>query len=136
MKRERRDNPPRSSHQPKERSFTAQGSDPASKLNLAEKEIDAGIGRIESHTLHHCDRPEVEVRVLAFLAHAIGPTTEGIARELGISAEAAAVHLHALHEARRIWSQPSQAGEMSWHISQEGRNFLAERAPTENEPPE
>lgn len=82
---------------------------------------------MEERILHHSDRPEIELRILTFLTHALGPSTEGIAREMGISSEAAAVHLQELSEADRIWSQPGPGGESSWHLSQAGRHFLAER---------
>ena len=60
---------------------------------------------MEDRILHHSDRPEIELRILSFLTHALGPSTEGVAREMGISSDAAAVHLQALVEADRVWSQ-------------------------------
>jgi predicted transcriptional regulator len=93
-----------------------------------EKTLHEVAARIEDRLLHHCDRPEIEMKILKFLEHALGPTTDGVAREMGISSDAAAIHLQALNEANRTWSQPGRAGEQSWHISLEGRRYLADRA--------
>jgi predicted ArsR family transcriptional regulator len=77
--------------------------------------------------VHASDRPEIEAHVLMFLDHASGPTTGGIAAEMGISPEAAIVHLEALEEANRIWSQPSHGAEVTWHIALEGQHFIEQR---------
>lgn len=77
--------------------------------------------------MHHCDRPKIEMQILAFIHQALGPSTEGIAVAMGISNEAAAVHLRALSEANRIWGQPVHGNETAWYISNEGRHFLASK---------
>lgn len=83
------------------------------------------VEELEERIFHHSDRPEIEMRILHFLAHALSPTTAGIANEMRIGAEAATVHLHALWRAKRIWAQPATGNEMAWNISEEGRRFLA-----------
>jgi hypothetical protein len=82
---------------------------------------------LQEGLVHASDRPEVEARILKFLDHASGPTTAGIAAEMGISPRAAAVHLEALEEANRVWSQPSHGAEFAWHIALEGQHFMEQR---------
>ena len=83
------------------------------------------MAQIEDRIFNHCDRPEIEVRILNFIAHAHGPDTRGVAAAMGISPAAAKVHLRELRAAGRIWGQRIRADEMSWHVSQEGKRFLA-----------
>ena len=101
----------------------------APPLNLAEREFTGLFSGIKERILHHCDRPEGEMRILAFIGSAQGPTTDGIAKEFGFSVAAAEFHLRELSQANRVWGQPVRANTMSWHISQAGRRFLAERGP-------
>jgi hypothetical protein len=98
----------------------------APQLNLAEQELHALVEQIGEGILQRSNRPEIELRILAFLTHATGASTEGIANEMGISVDAAAVHLGLLEEANRIWGQPAHGNEKAWHISQEGRHFFEE----------
>lgn len=84
------------------------------------------VENIGEGVLHRSDRPEIELRILAFLTRATGASTEGVANEMGISADAAAVHLGLLEAANRIWGQPAHGNEKAWHVSQEGRHFLDE----------
>jgi len=100
-------------------------------LRQAEQELHSVAEQIAERISHHSDRPEIELRILKFLTHAFGPSTEGIATEMGISPEAIVVHLEALHEANRIWGQVLHGEQKSWHISQEGRHFLAQRGHSE-----
>jgi len=93
----------------------------------AEQTLHQVVERMEDRLLHHCDRPEIEMKILAFLAHALGPTTDGIAREMDIGPDAALTHLTALHETKRIWGQVEPTGGNSWPITHEGRHYLAER---------
>ena len=74
--------------------------------------------------MHASDRPEIEGMILAFLNHSNGPTTAGVAAEMRISPEAAAVHLEELESANRVWSQPSHGSAVTWHISLEGHHYL------------
>ena len=97
------------------------------RLGLIEHEFHKVVGKIEERIVHHGDRPEIEARILAFVNQALGPSTEGVAAAMGISAPAAAVHLRGLSEANRIWGQPAHGNEMAWHISNEGRRYLAEK---------
>jgi DNA-binding MarR family transcriptional regulator len=97
------------------------------RLYLAEHEMHHLFEELEVGLTHASDRPEIEARILKFLDHASGPTTAGIAAEMGISPKAAAVHLEALEEANRIWSQPSHGAEITWHISLEGQHFIEQR---------
>jgi DNA-binding MarR family transcriptional regulator len=97
------------------------------RLNLAENEMHHLVENLQEGLVHASDRPEIEARILFFLDHASGPTTAGIAAEMGISPEAAAVHLEALEVANRIWSQPSHGAEVTWHIALEGQHFMARR---------
>jgi hypothetical protein len=99
----------------------------APRLNLAEEEFRVPLAEIEERSVHHCDRPEIEVRILDFISRAHGPNINGIAAEMGISVAAAEVHVRELQRVRRIWGQPMHGGEMAWHIAQEGTHFLAER---------
>ena len=94
------------------------------RLNSIEGEFSAVMENVAGGLLHHCDRPEIEVRILAFLSHAMGPTTGGIARQMGISREAAEIHLRALSSDNRIWGQPIHSTDCEWHIAQGGRHFL------------
>jgi len=103
----------------------------APALGLAEREFADLFSGIEERILHHCDRPDSEVRILTFIANAQGPTTGGIAKEFGISPAAADFHLRELRRANRVWGQPVRGNTMSWHISQAGRRFLAERGQAE-----
>lgn len=103
----------------------------ASQLNLAEQEFRNVIEILEDRIFHHPDRPEIELRILAFLGRALGPSTQGIAKEMNISSEAAAIHLASLSQAKRVWAQPSLGVEMAWHISHEGRHFLEQRGTTD-----
>ena len=95
-------------------------------LNLAEQVFRGVFEEIGERIVRHCERPDIELRILAFLTRALGPSTEGIASEMGISPEAAAVHLELLHGGNRIWGQPVRGHQMAWHISQDGRRFLEE----------
>jgi hypothetical protein len=97
------------------------------QFNLMEREFSAVIQRTGEQILHHCDRPDIEVQILGFLRHAVGATTAGIARAMGISTAAAEVHLRCLSDAHRIWGQPIHGGEMEWYLGLEGRHFLKER---------
>jgi len=81
----------------------------------------------EDRIVHHCDRPDVEVRILNFLSRAHGPTTDGIASAMGISRGAAEVHLGALKNAGRIWGQRVRGTSTAWQISLQGRHFLTTR---------
>ena len=99
----------------------------ASLTSQTDETLHQVMEQMEERILHHSDRPEVELKILAFLANAYGPTTEGIAREMKIPVEAAAIHLKQLHDAARIWGQPTTGGEMSWHLSQEGQRFSEDR---------
>lgn len=107
--------------------FTPPSAEWAPSLNLAEQHFSAVAAQIEDRIVHHCDRPEIEVHILRFIAHAVGPSTEGIATEMGISTAAAEVHLRELRRARRIWGQRLGAAGMSWHLASEGKRFLEER---------
>jgi len=78
--------------------------------------------------VHAFDRPEIEGRILAFLNHSNGPTTAGVAAEMRIRPQAAAVHLSELENANRVWSQPSHGSAVTWHISLEGQHYLGQRA--------
>jgi hypothetical protein len=105
--------------------YTPPASAWAPTLNLAEREFHIPMAKIEDRIFYHCDRPDIEVRILNFIARAHGPDTRGIAAAMGISEAAADVHLRELRAARRIWGQRIRADEMSWHVSQEGKRFLA-----------
>ena len=96
-------------------------------LDLAEKEMHHLVEKLEDRLLHCSDRPEIEGKILAFLNHSNGPTTEGIAAEMQISPEAAIVHLEELENANRIWSQPSHGAEVGWYISLEGQHYIQQR---------
>jgi len=97
------------------------------RLYLAEREMHHMVEELQEGLVHASDRPEIEAHILTFLAHANGPTTTGVATEMRISPEAAAVHLEALQDANRIWSQPSHGAEVTWHIALEGLHFIAQR---------
>ena len=107
--------------------FGANGGARVSSLGLAERELASLFSGMEERILHHCDRPDGEVRILAFIAQAQGPTTDGIAKEIGISLAAAEFHLRELRRANRVWGQPVKGNTTSWYVSQEGRRFLAQR---------
>jgi len=94
------------------------------RSELDEHKFEAAVEEVGHNILHHSDRPVIETRILAFLAQAVGPTTDGIAREMGIPSHAAVVHLQALGEANRIWGQVVHGFGVEWHISLEGRHFL------------
>jgi hypothetical protein len=96
-------------------------------LNLAEHEMHLLVEDLQAGLVRASDRPEIEARILMFLDHASGPTTAGIAAEMGIGPRAAAVHLEALEDANRIWSQPSHGAEVTWHISLDGQHFIEQR---------
>jgi hypothetical protein len=98
------------------------------QFNFAEQEFQSLFHRLTDRIVHRSPRPDIEMRILAFLMHATGPDTEGIARKMGVSAAAAAFHLQSLVEAGRVWSQPVH-GREEWHISHEGRHFLAQCGP-------
>lgn len=100
----------------------------SSMLDLAEHEFRQVFDRIEDRILHHCDRPEIEMRILSFLSHAHGPTTEGIATAMSIPRSAAEVHLDALQTSGRIWCQRVRGISRAWYLSNEGSNFLAAHA--------
>jgi predicted ArsR family transcriptional regulator len=93
---------------------------------MAEREFDAVLGSLEEGILHHSDRPEIEMDILRLLEHSVGPTTEGVAAELGVGVRAAGIHLESLKNANWAWSQRGYAHQMTWHISLEGRHYLAE----------
>jgi hypothetical protein len=99
----------------------------SARLNLAENEMHHLVEDLQVGLVHASDRPDIEAHILMFLDHANGPTTAGIASEMGISPEAASVHLAELEDANRIWSQPSHGAEVTWHIALEGQHFIAQR---------
>ena len=121
----------KSLHSKHEPPITSVEGPPPSALD--EHKFEAAIEEIGRNILHHCDRPEIETRILAFLAHAVGPTTDGIAREMGIPSHAAALHLQALSGMNRVWGQVVHGADMEWHISLEGRHFLKKIHSGENE---
>lgn len=94
-----------------------------------EKEFREVFEEIGKDFLHHSGRPKIEMQILAFVARCLGPSTEGIAKEMGISSKAAAVHLETLVAAGRICGQPAHGNETAWQISQSGRQFLDEYPP-------
>ena len=96
-------------------------------LYLAEHEMHLLVEELQEGLVHAFDRPEIEGRILKFLDVGSGPTTAGIAAEMGISPRAAAVHMEALEEANRIWSQPSHGADVAWHIALEGQHFIEQR---------
>jgi predicted ArsR family transcriptional regulator len=108
-------------------SFAPPAREWAPQFNLAEAEFRTVVEELEDRLVHHCERPEIEVRILDFIARAHGPSTEGIAAEMGISPAAAKVHLRQLRKADRIWGQPIRGGGMGWYASQAGRHFLGEK---------
>src|ERR1700704_4042269 len=89
---------------------------------LAEYEFEATVEKIGANLLHRPDRMEIELRILTFLNHAVGPSTDGIAREMGIGVDLADAFLNLLHEANLIWGQAVHGQDLEWHISQEGRH--------------
>ncbi len=99
----------------------------APQLHLAEQEFRTVLDAIEDRILHHCDRPEAEMKILDFLSAAHGPTTEGIATALEMPREAAAVHLRSLESLGRVWGQRTRGPARAWYLSCEGRRFLLER---------
>ena len=105
------------------------GNEPALQFPLtqmAEREFNAVLDSLEAGVLHHSDRPEIELDILRLLDNSAGPTAEGIAAKMGVGVRAAIVHLEALRNANWAWSQPGYAHQMTWHISLEGRHYLAE----------
>jgi hypothetical protein len=107
--------------------FTPPAREWAPQFNLAEAEFRTVVEELEDRLVHHCERPEIEVRILDFIARAHGPSTEGIAAEMGISPAAAKVHVRQLRKANRIWGQPVRGGGMGWYASQPGRRFLEQK---------
>ncbi len=107
--------------------FTPPASQWAPELNLAENEFRTVVDELEERLIHHCERPEIEVRILDFISHAHGPSSAGIAAEMGISPAAVEVHLRQLRRANRIWRQQSGGGGMGWYVSQGGRQFLDDK---------
>ncbi len=97
------------------------------RLGLAEREFRTVLDAIEDRILHHSDRPEVELRILGFLAGARGPTVDGIARELNVSRSAAEAHLRSLENAGRVWAQRVRGGARAWHLTLEGKHFWLQR---------
>ena len=95
--------------------------------SMVEQELHVLMEQIEEPTLHHSDRPEIEWRILAFVAQAAGPTVDGIASMMGVPPEAAAVHVQNLKDAGRLWGQPGIGGEIGWHVTLEGQRFVTER---------
>ncbi len=79
---------------------------------------------LEDRILHHCDRPLIEMSILSFLEHALGPTSEGIANAMGIGAPAALVHLENLRAFGRVWRATGNEENAAWHISNVGRRYL------------
>lgn len=111
----------------RERSIDASRPARGQRLNLAEHEMHHVVEQLEAGLVHASDRPEIEVRILRFLDRANGPTTAGIAAEMRIRPEAAAIHLAELENADRAWRQPSHGADDAWHISLEGQHFLEQR---------
>ena len=97
------------------------------RLNLAENEMHHLIERLADGLGHAMDRPSIEIRILSFLGHSNGPSTAGIAAEMGISPRAAEVHLSELEHANRVWNQPCHGATATWHISHEGRHYIKQR---------
>jgi hypothetical protein len=93
-------------------------------ISIVEQEFRAQFDAVEDRILHHCDRPMIEMAILAFLNHAQGPTTAGIAKAMGIGSVAAGVHLRNLQAFGRAWCHSCGETEESWHISNTGREYL------------
>jgi hypothetical protein len=108
-------------------SITRRGRRPTRTAWPELEEMDRFVAELRDGLVHASDRPEIEGRILSFLNHSNGPTTAGVAAEMRISLKAAAVHLSELQGANRVWSQPSHGSADTWHISLEGRHYLAQR---------
>jgi len=96
------------------------------KLGLSERAFASVVEEMGNRLVYLSDRPEIEGRILSFLAHAMGPTTAGVARAMGIGVKAAESHLRTLIAANRIWGQAVHGHDVEWHIALEGRHYLNE----------
>lgn len=101
------------------------------KLESENRNLSSEIDRLEKEAheklTHKSDPPEVQARMMTWLA-ARGPTDEEtISRLTGQSREATKFHLDELFRASFVTWSSGELGETLWGLDHEGRRYLIER---------
>ena len=102
-----------------------------SELEQLSADREAQLQQLTEAQQRHDDRPEAEQRILLLLMAGSdgnrGQTIQQIAQQFQVGEQVVRLHLVDLKQADLIWPQNFLNRESEWHLSHEGRRYLAAR---------